>query len=132
MNNINLIGRLTREPELRATSNGKSVCEFALAVNRIGSEDADFINCQVWEKQAENLCKYQTKGSLIGIVGSLRVNKYQNEQGENRTKTFVLASFIEYLGTKNDITRDEEVVDDPFAEIGEEVEVVSLDDELPF
>ena len=131
MNNINLIGRLTRDPELRTTGNGKNVCDFTLAVNRIGSEDADFINCQVWEKQAENLCKYQSKGSLIGIIGSLRVNKYQNEQGENRYKTCVLASNVEYLGTKNDTTKNEEI-EDPFADIGEEVEVLTDIDELPF
>lgn len=131
MNNICLTGRLTREPELRTTSTGKNVCDFTLAVNRFGSEDADFINCQVWEKQAENLCEYQSKGSQINVLGSLRVNKYQNEQGENRTKTFVLASFIEYLGSKNDITKDVEV-DDPFAGVGEEVEVLTEDDELPF
>lgn len=136
MNNICLTGRLTREPELRTTSTGKNVCEFTLAVNRDyanaeGKREADFIACQVWGKQAENLCKYQGKGSQINVLGSLRVDKYQNEQGENRYRTYVLASYIEYLGSKSTTDNDEEV-EDPFADIGEEVEILTDDDELPF
>ena len=87
MNQINLVGRITRDLELRTTANQKSVCEFTIAVNRVGNEAADFITCVVWEKQAENLVKYQGKGSLIAVSGSLRVDKYKTEQGENRYKT---------------------------------------------
>lgn len=141
MNSINLVGRITKDLELRVTPNNKSVCEFSLAVNRIGSEDADFINCQVWNKQAENLSKYQGKGSLIGVVGSLRVEKYENKNGETRYKTYVLANNIEYLETKKqEATPAEtvqeqqrvlnEVVNDPFEQFGNEVTLT--EDELPF
>lgn len=66
MNRAILIGRLTKDPELRTTSSGRNVCQFAVAVNRTftnanGEREADFINCVVWDKQAENLCKYQKK-----------------------------------------------------------------------
>lgn len=136
MNNIILVGRLTKNPELRTTQTQKNVCEFTLAVNRIGSEDADFITCQVWEKQAENLCKYQGKGSQIAVSGSLRVNAYKNEQGESRYKTYVLASNIEYLGSKSDATLEIETEEvDPFSDYELTKEGVSTlvdDDDLPF
>lgn len=104
MNQINLIGRLTKDPEIRQTQKNKAVCEFDIAVNRIGQEQTDFITCVVWEKQAENLVKYQNKGSLIAVNGALRVDKYQNQEGQNRYKTYVLATNIEYLGSKKEGT----------------------------
>lgn len=104
MNQINLIGRLTKDPEIRQTQNNKVVCEFDIAVNRIGQEQTDFITCVVWEKQAENLVKYQNKGSLVAVNGALRVDKYQNQEGQNRYKTYVLATNIEYLGNKKEET----------------------------
>ena len=131
MNSINLVGRITKDLELRQTTTGKSVCEFSLAVNRIGSEDADFITCQVWNAQAENLAKYQGKGSLIAIVGSLRVDKFQDNEGNNRYKTYVLVNNVEYLGTKKD-TQEQQVEEptqqsDPFAEFGDSV---AIDDDF--
>lgn len=102
MNSINLVGRITKDIELRYTQSNKSVCEFNLAVNRIGQEQADFITCQVWNGQAENLSKYQGKGSLIGVGGSLRVDQFQDKEGNNRYKTYVLVSNIEYLGAKKE------------------------------
>lgn len=102
MNQINLIGRLTKDPELRQTQSKKLVCEFDIAVNRIGQEQTDFITCVVWEKQAENLVKYRNKGSLIAVNGALRVDKYQNQEGQNRYKTYVLATNIEYLSSRKE------------------------------
>jgi single-strand DNA-binding protein len=130
MNQINLVGRITRDLELRTTTNQKSVCEFTIAVNRVGSEAADFITCVVWEKQAENLVKYQGKGSLIAVSGSLRVDKYKTEQGENRYKTYVLANNIMYLSTKS----SEEVSKDEFDKSLSKEDVVTIidDDDLPF
>ena len=142
MNSINLVGRITKDLELRSTPNDNSVCEFSLAVNRIGSEVADFINCQVWNKQAENLAKYQGKGSLIGVVGSLREEKYENKNGETRYKTYVLANNIEYLETKKQEAApvetkvqeqpkvSNEVVNDPFEQFGNEITLT--EDDLPF
>lgn len=138
MNKVMLIGRLTKVPELRSTPNGKQVCEFTLATNRINNEDADFISCIVWEKQAENLCKYQTKGSLIGIIGQLRTTSYEKE-GVRKYKTYVLVSEIEYLSSVSH-KEDENVADsgNPFAEmntkvesdIGQQIEITP--DDLPF
>lgn len=133
-----LIGRLTKVPELRSTPNGKQVCEFTLATNRINNEDADFISCIVWEKQAENLCKYQTKGSLIGIIGQLRTTSYEKE-GVRKYKTYVLVSEIEYLSSVSHKEENEgQSETNPFAEmntkvesdIGQQIEIT--DDDLPF
>ena len=129
MNKIVITGRVTKDIELKYTSNNNPVCEFSIAVNRIGQEQADFINCQAWNTQAENLTKYQGKGSLIGVEGSLRVDKFQDKEGKDRYKTYVLVSNIEYLGTKKEdvvrngqnIARNEEA--DPFAEFGEDINI---------
>ena len=132
MNNVCLIGRVTRDLELRTTGNGKNVCEFSIAVKRVGNENADFINCVVWEKQAENLCKYQNKGSLISVSGSLRVDKFQNEKGENRYKTYVLANNIMYLYTKSSEEVSKEDTFDGYNLSKDDVEVLVNDDDLPF
>lgn len=130
MNIISLTGRITKDLELRKTTSDKSVVEFSLAVNRIGQDQADFITCQVWGTQAENLAKYQGKGSLIGIAGSLRTDQFQDKEGNNRYKTYVLANNVEYLGTKKD-AQEQQVeeptteVNDPFADFGDSV---SIDD----
>ena len=79
MNRICLIGRITKDLELRYTPSNKAVCDFTLAVNR-DKENADFINCVVWEKQAENLKKYQGKGSLIGLDGQLRCESFEKKK----------------------------------------------------
>lgn len=126
------MGRLTKTPELRYTPNNKPVCEFNLAVNRIGSDKTDFITCQVWNRQAENLVKYQGKGSLIGITGSLRTDTYEVE-GTKRYKTYVQVSNIEYLGTKKEenaqnnqnIVQNSDPFVDEYSKFGEQV---SLDD----
>lgn len=118
MNRVILIGRVVRDLELRETKNSK-VCEFTLATNRPvvrdGEKQADFINCVVWNKQAENLCKYQGKGSLIAVEGELRVDTYEVE-GNKRYKTYVLANGIEFLSKK------EAKESNPYAEFGEKVE----------
>lgn len=135
MNSINLIGRLTRNPEMRFTQNNKAVCEFDIAVNRIGQEQTDFINCILYGKQAENLTKYQGKGSLIGVTGALRIDSWKNEKGENRYKTYVLANNVEYLGTKKEEQQVEQPVQpksDPFEEMAAQVQFDNEDMDLPF
>ena len=127
MNTIGLIGRITKELELKCTPNGKYVCDFSLAVNRIGTDKADFINCQIWGTQAENLTKYQGKGSLVGVAGSIRVDTYEVE-GTKRQKTYVLVSNIEYLGAKKENAQNNQnivqnVESDPFADFGEQVSI---------
>jgi single-strand DNA-binding protein len=81
--------------ELRETQTGKKVCDFTVAINR-DKDNTDFVNCMVWDKQAENLAKYQGKGSLVGVEGAIRTKTYEIE-GKNRHKTFVLVNNIEYL-----------------------------------
>lgn len=105
MNKVILTGRITKDLELRKTKSDKSVCEFTLATNRAGSEDADFISCIVWNQQAENLCKFQGKGSLIAVFGELRTDSYEIE-GQKRYKTYVLVSNVEFLSKKTESTQD--------------------------
>lgn len=142
MNQIQLIGRLARTPEMRYTTNNKPVANFTIAVNRVGQDEADFINCVVWNNQAENLCKYQEKGSLIGIVGTLRVDQYQDNNGDNRYKTYVLVHNVIYLGSKKSITenvaepqqtsveQNSTTENDPYKDFGEEIALNP--DDLPF
>lgn len=101
MNKVILIGRLTKDPELRETNNGKQVASFTMAVDKFG-EGADFINCVVWNKQAENLVKYQKKGGQIGITGRLQTRDYDDEKGNKRYITEVIADSIEFLGAKKE------------------------------
>ena len=113
LNKAILIGRISSELELKYTPNGKAVCEFSIAVNRIGSEETDFLTCKVWNKQAENLVNYQDKGSLIAIEGSNRVDKYQNEQGQNRYKNYILVSSIQFLESKKDQSSNNNQISEP-------------------
>ena len=109
MNNINLIGRLTRDPELKHTNSQKAVCSFTVAVDRM-NEGADFIRCVAWEKQAENLAKYQRKGSKIAIEGNIQVRQYEHE-GQKRTSTEVIARRIEFLDPKPTHEEDKVMAD---------------------
>jgi single-strand DNA-binding protein len=95
-----LVGRLTKMPELKEVKD-KKVCEFTIATNRINGQDADFINCVVWNNQAENLCKYQVKGNIIGVIGELRIDNYEIE-GNKRYKTYVMVNNIEFLESKKE------------------------------
>lgn len=95
MNKVFITGRVTKDLELRETKTGKKVCEFTVAVNR-DKDNTDFVNCMVWDKQAENLTKYQGKGSLLGIEGSIRTETYELND-KKHYKTFVLINQIEYL-----------------------------------
>lgn len=107
MNKCWVTGRLSKKPELKKIRENTCVCEFTLATNRPtnrdGERQADFINCIVWNKQAENLVKYQDKGNLIGVVGEIRTDSYE-VNGTKKYKTYVLTNNIEFLESKkNDI-----------------------------
>lgn len=145
MNSVHLTGRITKDLELRYTSNNKAACEFTLATNRQvtrdGEKQTDFINCKVYGTQAENLKKYQGKGSLIAVAGEIRVDQWQNEQGENRYKTYVLVSNVEYLSSKpkeeqtvektdSEILKDVMEEKNPFEEFGQQIQID--DSDLPF
>lgn len=99
------MGNLTSEPQLRYTTSNTPVASFTIAVNRNhnkedGTKETDFINIVVWNKRAENVKNYLDKGSKVGIVGRLQVRKYQNERGENRYVTEVVADEVEFLNSK--------------------------------
>lgn len=134
MNRCIITGRIANNLELRSTSTGKSVCEFRLATNRPTNRDgervADFINCRVWNKTAENLTKYQKKGNLIAIIGRMQVDNYQDKDGNNRYNTYVLVEELEYLETKKKEENNE------FKDLKTKTEVQQqfdyTDEELPF
>lgn len=133
MNKCILTGRLVKNPELK-TINEKSKCEFVIAVNRPvirdGQREADFLACEAWGKTAENLVKYQTKGSLIAVIGSVRKITYEREDGTRAYYDFILANEIEYLSGVNKEIDKQEIKEqvDAFEEFG-----ASIDEEsLPF
>ena len=102
MNKIWICGNISTELNLKEIGNNK-LCEFSVAVRR-DEKTTDFINCVVWNKQAENLVKYQSKGSKISVLGSLCVDKYQAGD-KTRYKTYVRVNEIEFLGSKTKETQ---------------------------
>ena len=105
MNKAILIGRLTKDPELRSTPAGRNVCQFSIAVNRTftnanGDREADFINCVVWDKQAENLVKYQKKGNQIAVDGRIQTRNYEDKDCKRVYVTEILANNISFLDSK--------------------------------
>ncbi len=99
MNRVILIGRLTREPELRYTPNGAAVASFTIAVNRRNNRnEADFIPIVVWNKPAENCATYLGKGSQVAVDGRLQIRTYETQEGQKRWVTEVIADQVEFLG----------------------------------
>lgn len=154
MNKVVLIGRLSRDPELRHTTSGMAVCQINVAISRrvgAGKEpETDFINVVVWDKQAENVSKYLAKGRQVAVEGRIQTRNYDNNEGKKVYVTEVVATNVEFLGSASDnqtskqVSIDENpfdteneapqeslsVDDDPFASFGEKVEI--SDSELPF
>lgn len=105
LNSVSLVGRLTDDPNLRYTSTGKAVANFRLAIqrpfkNQNGDYEADFINCVVWNKQAENLAQYMNKGSTIAVSGSLQSRSYENQNGQKVYVTEVLVNNVSFIQSK--------------------------------
>ena len=156
INRVVLVGRLTKDPELRYTPSGVAMARFTLAVNRTfsnqqGEKEADFINILVWRKQAENAANYLKKGSLAGIEGRIQTGSYEGQNGKRVYTTDVVADSVQFLEPKNtdrgsngpngpnDHQRSQSeyqqpnytrVDEDPFANSSGPVEV--SDDDLPF
>lgn len=106
INNVVLVGRMTRDAELRYTNSNIAVATFTLAVNRpfkneAGEREADFINVVIWRQPAENLANWAKKGSLIGITGSIQTRNYENQQGQRVYVTEVVASNFQLLESRN-------------------------------
>lgn len=105
MNSICLVGRLTKNVELRYTPSNVAVATFTLAVNRTfknenGDREADFINCVMWRQQAENLANWAKKGALIGVTGRIQTRNYDNQQGQRVYVTEVVAEQFQLLESK--------------------------------
>ena len=156
MNKAILIGRLTKDPELRTTPTGRNVCQFSVAISRTftnanGEREADFINCVVWDKQAENLVKYQKKGNQIAVEGRIQTRNYDDKDGKRVYVTEILASNISFLDAKgtsngggsfdnlpeppmqeesNSVMETVSVEKDPFEAFGDSIEI--SDNDLPF
>lgn len=144
INNVVLVGRLTKDPDLRYTANGTGVATFTLAVNRNftnqdGNREADFINCVIWRKSAETLANYARKGTLLGVTGRIQTRNYENQQGQRVYVTEVAAEGFQLLESRNtneqrqnDDTRqktnDNSSDSDPFS--GSSIDIG--DDDLPF
>lgn len=155
MNEVQLIGRLTKDVELRSTSKGTSVATFNLAVRRPFSvkDEADFIQCVIWKKAAESLSQYAHQGSKIGITGRLQARSYTNSHGVKVFVTEVIVNSCEFLDSKPQDTApqspaapkyepyaqmesdkatakaQEKATPDPFKETGD---LKITDDDLPF
>ncbi|GMB09775.1 single-strand binding protein [Thermolongibacillus altinsuensis] len=163
INRVILVGRLTKDPELRYTPNGVAVATFTLAVNRTytnqqGEREADFINCVVWRRQAENVANYLKKGSLAGVEGRLQTRSYENQEGRRVYVTEVVADSVQFLEPRSSgeqrgmasgsyygepfpfgsnqnphHTNDpgfSRIDEDPFANDGQPIDI--SDDDLPF
>lgn len=148
INNVVLVGRMTRDAELRYTSSNQAVASFTLAVNRNfknqqGEREADFINVVIWRQQAENLANWAKKGALIGITGRIQTRNYENQQGQRVYVTEVIADNFQLLESRGargaqatpsfgtDASAGEPIRDDqsPF---GGSAPMDISDDDLPF
>jgi single-strand DNA-binding protein len=151
MNRVELIGRITRDPELRYTNNNIATCRFTLAVNRpfqsqSGEQGTDFINIVVWNKQAENVKKYMTKGSLVAVTGRIQTGSYEKD-GRTIYTTDVVADNVQFLETKaqsagrdnvsisdfestDNSTTGSDMSDEVFANFGDSIEI--SDDDIAF
>ena len=150
MNKVILIGRLTRDPELRTTPSGVATTTFSVAVDRnfvnqqTGQREADFINCVAWRKQAENISRYCFKGSQVAVEGRIQTRNYDAQDGTKRYVTEVICDNVTFLGSKNSNNTDNSSMmsepssdiettnldEDPYANMGDEVALT--DDDLPF
>ena len=130
LNRIELIGRLTRDPELRYTGNGHPMAQFTLAVDRdfrnaAGERDTDFINCVAWRKLAEQVGQYCTRGRLVAVEGRLHVRSYESQDGTRRRVTEVIGDRVWFLDSPKTTDADQsaeastdaqpDVIEDPEA-----------------
>ena len=145
LNKVILVGRITRDLELRYTQNGTAVCRFSVALdrrftNKQGERETDFINIVTWRNLAENCANYLKKGSLIAIEGRLQTGKYENQEGRTIYTCEVVADDVRFLESKakldqrlekdtNDLNK-KEISEDPFLDEGKKIDI--SEDDLPF
>lgn len=133
MNQVQLIGRMARDPELRRTEKGTSVVSFALAVDRRFQRDAvDFIDCVAWRSTAEFVDKYFRKGKRVALTGSIQVRKWKDKDGNDRKSVEVIADSVEFADGKDQGAGS--YADDQMAAGGSQqfTEIEDEDGELPF
>ncbi|MFD2761331.1 single-stranded DNA-binding protein [Lentibacillus juripiscarius] len=157
LNRVVLVGRLTKDPDLRYTASGVAVANFTLAVNRPfsnqqGSRDADFINCVIWRRAAENLANYMKKGSMVGVDGRIQTRTFEGQDGKTVFVTEVVADSVQFLESKGSSQNrgqqssgfqpnqnqnqsqnqpdQKPASDNPFKDNGEPIDI--SDDDLPF
>lgn len=133
MNKIILIGRLTRDAELKELSIGSNVANFTLAVdrkfkNKAGEREADFVNCQAWGKAGELIAKYTQKGSRLGVVGRLQIRTYDDKDGNRKWITEVVVDEFEFLDSKKDNAAQPK--EDNLNDI--DFHLMAKDDSIPF
>ena len=100
INSVALMGRLTADPELRHTSEGIAVTDWCLAVDRPGTDRADFVRCVAWRGTAEFVTKWFAKGRMMAVTGSLQTRNYTDRDGHSRTATEVLVDRVDFTGDK--------------------------------
>lgn len=125
MNAVQLIGRLTKDPEVRYTQNsGTAICTFTLAVDRgkdkQGNSEADFIRCKCFEKLAENMERYKKKGDQLALEGRIQTGSYEGNNGTVYT-TDVICSRIEFIGQRNDNKNENKQLEIGFSEVDEPI-----------
>ena len=141
LNKVILMGRFTRDPELRSTPQGISTCSFSIAVDRNfvrpGEErKADFINCVAWRQTAEFISKYFKKGSMVALEGSIQTRSWDDNEGKKRYATEVIVNQVYFAESKRD--SQSSMSDDSFSQINdfgslpEPISPMGTDDDLPF
>ncbi|CCW39602.1 TPA: single-stranded DNA-binding protein [Streptococcus agalactiae] len=137
INNIVLVGRMTKDAELRYTPSNQAVATFSLAVNRnfknqSGEREADFINCVIWRQQAENLANWAKKGALVGITGRIQTRNYENQQGQRVYVTEVVAESFQLLESRNSQQQTNQNGNSSNSYFGNANKMDISDDDLPF
>lgn len=137
INNVTLVGRLTRDPELRYTPSNIAITTFNMAVNRNfknqdGNREADFINCMIWRQQAENFANWVKKGNLVGITGRIQTRSYENQQGQRVYVTEVVADTFQSLEKRDNSANQSNIEDQMPASFGATNPLDISDDDMPF
>ena len=125
MNNLTIIGNLTRDPETRTTSTGKDVCSFTVAVNRRGKDtEADYFRVSAWDKLADNCQRYLAKGRKVAVTGPVSIGTYDGKDGKTHANLEITARDVEFLTPKGEAAGARPETDDGYTEVD--------DDDLPF
>lgn len=137
INNVTLVGRLTRDPELKYTTSNIAITTFNMAVNRnfknqAGDREADFINCMIWRQQAENFANWCKKGNLVGITGRIQTRSYDNQQGQRVYVTEVVADTFQLLEKRDNSANQSNIEDQMPASFGTTNPLDISDDDMPF